>query len=243
MHTWSRNTPPRGSRRVFSTLLLAVALSLGSAVAIAQAVPSLTIGAPASPAVAPAAPSLSLTLPAAAEVQIDAMGAPMDAQLLLVEGGSVLTEDSDSGDGVDARIVRFLPAGTYEVRVVEWRGRAMSARVQAVILPPMTPVASITPGAPPAIIATPAGDSPRAASAEVTLTIATAGSYRLDAIAAGNDAELMIIQNGTLIAQDSDSGEGTNAQLVQTLTPGTYTLRVRDWGNRAGSITLTVVPQ
>lgn len=223
-------------------MLCAALLLVGASVAFAQTLPTVAIGAPPTPAPAPAAPSLTLTLAAPAEVQIDAMGSPMDAQLMLYQGDSLIVEDSDSGDGVDAQIVRFLAAGTYDVRVVEWRGRAMSTRVSAVLLAPMTPVATLAPGAPPTIVAVPAGPSPRASSAEVTLTIAAPGSYRLDATSDG-DAELMIIQNSAVVAQDSDTGEGTNAQIVQTLTPGNYTLRVRDYSNRASNITVTVVAQ
>jgi hypothetical protein len=214
----------------------------GAAAAVAQALPTLTAGAPPTPVTAPVAPTLALTLTAPSEVQIDAMGGAMDAQLLLLQGDSVVTQDSDSGAGVDAQIVSFLAPGTYQVRVVEWRGRAMSARVQAQILPPMTPAAQIAPGAPPTVINTPQGDSPRAASAEATLTIPAAGNFRLDAVSSG-DAELMIIQNGAMLVQDSDTGEGTNAQITRQLAPGTYTLRVRDYGNRASAITVTVAPQ
>lgn len=235
-----RSNPNKAQR--WTAPLTLLSLSGFAAVAVAQTLPAITVGAPPSPITVPAAPSLTLTLPAAAEVQIDAMGSPMDAQLLLFQSGSYIAEDSDSGEGTDARIVRFLPPGSYEVRLVEWRGRAMSARVQALILPPMTPAASIAPGAPPAVVQTPQGDSPRAASAEVTLNVATAGNYRLDAVSTG-DAELMIIQANAIVAQDSDTGEGTNAQIVRQLAAGAYTLRVRDYGNRASAITVTVVPQ
>jgi hypothetical protein len=231
----------RSSRTTAVALGVPLALA-GAAVATAQALPSLAVGAPPTQVTAPAAPSLTLTLPAASEVQIDAMGSPMDAQLLLYQGDSLITQDSDSGSGVDARIVTFLAPGTYQVRVMEWRGRAMSARVQAQVLPPMTPVAQIAPGAPPTVINTPQGDSARAASAEASLTIATPGNYRLDATSSG-DAELMIIQAGAIVAQDSDSGDGTNAQITRQLAPGTYTLRVRDYGNRASAITVTVAAQ
>jgi hypothetical protein len=231
----------RSRRAALSAVVVPLTLT-GAAVAVAQTLPALTIGAPPTTVTAPAAPSLTLTLPAAAEVQLDAMGAPMDAQLLLMQGDSLITQDSDSGEGVDARIVTFLAPGTYQARVMEWRGRAMSARVQAQILPPMTPAARLAPGAPPTVIQTPQGDSPRAASAEATLTVAAPGNYRLDATSSG-DAELMIIQNAAIVAQDSDTGEGTNAQITRQLAPGVYTLRVRDYGNRASAITVTVVAQ
>lgn len=233
-------THPLRSRTVAAVVVGPLALA-GAAVAAAQALPTLTVGAPPTAITAPALPTLALTLTAPSEVQIDAMGAPMDAQLLLLQNDSVVTQDADSGAGVDAQIVTFLAPGTYQVRVGEWRGRAMSARLQAQVLPPMTPAAQIAPGAPPAVINTPAGESPRTASAEATLTIAAAGNYRLDAVSSG-DAELMIIQNGAMVVQDSDSGDGTNAQITRQLAPGSYTLRVRDYGNRASAITVTVAP-
>ncbi len=235
-------SPHRAARFARLSWLAAPIAVGGAAVALAQVLPAAQIGAPPTPVTSPPSPTLTLTLPAASEVQIDAMGAPMDAQLLLLQNDSLITQDSDSGDGVDARIQTFLAAGTYQVRIMEWRGRQMSARAQAQILPPMTPVAQIAPGAPPTVVNTPAADSARAASAEVALTVAAAGTYRLDATSSG-DAELMIIQNGAIVAQDSDTGEGTNAQLTQALTPGVYTLRVRDYANRASAITVTVAPQ
>ncbi len=228
--------------RTGAAVLVGPLLLAGTAVAVAQTLPALTVGAPPTPMTAPAMPTLALTIAAPSEVQIDAAGGALDAQMALLQNDSAVTTDSDSGPGVDAQIVTFLAPGTYQVRVGEWRGRAMSAQVSARVLPPMTPAAQITPGAPPAVINTPQGDSPRAASAEATLTIASAGNYRLDATSSG-DAELMIIQNGAMVQQDSDTGEGTNAQITRQLTPGAYTLRVREYGNGAGAITVTVAPQ
>lgn len=213
---------------------------------VAPAAPTtLTLGAPATTLQVPALPGFTLAVAAAGEYQIDAMGAPLDAQLYLFRDGQVVVTDGDSGDGVDARIVRFLDAGTYEIRVGEWQVRQMSARVQVQQLPPLTSVASIAPGAPPMVVNAPQGDSPRNASAEITLTIATAGTYRIDVTdpSAQFDPELQLIQNGALVAQDSDSGGNRAAQLIRPLTPGEYRLRVRDWVNRAAPVTVTVAAQ
>lgn len=230
------------ARRLVRLALVVASLGI-SAAAAAQALPVAAIGGAPVPLEVPRRPTLTMTLAAPSEVQIDAMGQGMDAQLHLFQNDQLVTQDGDSGEGTDARIVTFLPAGTFDVRISEWRGRPMSARVQAQILPPMTPAATIAPGAPPTPVSTPAGSSARAASAEVTLVVASAGTYRIDAVAEGRDAELVLIRDAAIVAQDSDSGEGVNASLTRALTPGSYTLRVRDFVNRASTITLTVAPQ
>lgn len=203
----------------------------------------ITPGAPPSNASVPASPSLTLTLAAPTEVQIDAVSTNgTDAQLVLLSGESVLVEDGDSGDGVNARIVTFLAPGTYAVQVWEWHHNAMTATVAAMALPPLTPAAAIAPGAPPAVVNTPASDNNRGASAEVTLTIAAAGNYTIDAVSPGFDAQLVLIQNSAEVGRDSDSGGNNNARWTGPLTPGTYGVRVYDWLNRAAPITVTVAP-
>lgn len=231
-------------RRTQTTLLVLLAMG-GASIALAQTLAPVAVGGPPIPVHVAMMPTTPLTIAAAGEYQIDAMGAPMDVQLMLLQNGGILTQDSDSGEGVDARIVQFLAPGAYDVRVSEWRGRAASARLQVTLLPPMTPVASIAPGAPPTIVACPAGDSARGASAEVALTISAAGNYRIDAVSADGsvDPEMQLIQGGALLQSDSDSGEGTSAQIVRSLTPGAYTIRVRDWINRAANITVSVAAQ
>jgi hypothetical protein len=185
------------------------------------------------------APNLTLTLAEAGEYQIDAMGRPMDAQLYVYQADTLVESNSDSGEGTDARIIRFMQPGSYSVRVMEYRARPMNAQVQAQLLTPMTPVGVITPGQSLAV-QTPQGDHLRAASREVTLNIAQQGTYQIDATADGDfDAQLMLIQNNTLIASDSDSGEGRNARMTRSLAPGSYTLRVHDWRRRASTINVS----
>lgn len=222
--------------------LLAVIATLAlTPIALAQVTPA-TLGQPQTIAVA-AAPTLTFDVAAAGEYRIDAQGGAMDAQLALVQGGSVITSDSDSGEGVDARIVTFLAPGSYAARVTEYQGRAMSARVTITRLAALTPVATITPGAPAATVSVPRGDDARSAAAELALEISAAGTYRIDVVSpdASADPELVVIARDAVVASDSDSGEGTNAQLVRELAPGSYRLRVRDWQNRAASLRVTVV--
>lgn len=217
----------------------------GPAPAAGGPLPAVTVDGPEVTAPIPAMTTLPFTVATAAEYQIDATGPGVDAQLYLFQGDSFVTSDSDSGEGVDARIVTFLAPGAYTARIYEYRGRALTGTAAVTQLQPLPAAATISPGAPPTVVSVPSGDGPRASSAEITLAVTAPGNVRIDVVSpdASIDPELMIIQNGAVLATDSDSGEGTNAQLVQAVGPGAYTLRVRDWINRSGSLTVTVVPQ
>jgi hypothetical protein len=230
-------------RKNWIALAVAVGLTLVGGTALSQAGLAITAGGPPVTASVPAAPTLTLTIATPSEVQIDATSTGADAQLVLT-GPGVTVEDSDGGDGVNARIITFLAPGTYEVQVWEWRGGAMTANVAAMVLPPLTAAATITPGAPPAPVTAPAGDSNRASSAEVTVTIATAGNYTIDAVgpATGCDSQLVIVRDNAEVGRDSDSGDENNARWTGPLTPGTYGVRVYDWINRACAINVSVTP-
>lgn len=204
---------------------------------------ALVLGAPAVPVNVPAMPGVTFTVATSAEYQIDVTSPePMDAQLILFLNGSYVTSDSDSGDGVNARLVQFLAPGTYEIRASEWRHRATTASVTLLALPPLAPVGATTPGGPPVVVNAPTGDTDRASAGEVTLTIATAGNYRIDALGPTCDSQIVLIQNGAEVTRDSDSGENNNAQVTTMLSPGTYSVRVYDWVHRACAITVSAAP-
>lgn len=234
------------TKKHWTAIAAALGLTAVGGTALSQTAPPATIapGAPPATVAVPAAPTLTLTIAAPSEIQIDAMATGADAQLVLLQNGATVLEDSDGGDGVNARIITFVAPGTYEVQVWEWRGGAMTANVSAMVLPPLTPAGAITPGAPPVVVNAPAGDSPRASSAEVTLTIATAGNYTIDAVgpASGCDSQLVVVGQNAEVGRDSDSGDANNARWTGPLTPGTYGVRVYDWINRACTITVSAAP-
>ncbi|MBX3275531.1 MAG: hypothetical protein KF729_35050 [Sandaracinaceae bacterium] len=206
---------------------------------------ALALGAAPTSIQVPAPPSFDLTIAAQAEYQIDAMGAPMDAEIFLYRGDDLVESNDDGGEGTNARIVRFLDPGTYSVRIVEHRARAMTAQVQAQQLPELTPVGTLTPGQPLQvqfpnfpILQRPQND--RDAARAVTFTVAAPGTYQCDAAASnGRDAKMAIIRDGLIVAQDDDSGEGNNARITRAFEPGTYSIRVWDWIRR-GEMTITV---
>lgn len=228
------------ARRALIALMIASAI-LGASLALAQALPSITAGAPAQTLHVPAVPGVPLVIATAGEYQIDATGSSLDTELSIVLGDAVVAEDSDSGDGTDARVVTFLEPGTYDVRASEHGGRATTARLSVIQAPPMTAVASIAPGAAPASVQVALGASPRESSVELTLTIAGAGAYRIVAEGGGLDAELLLIRDGSLVEANSDASDGPQAHINRDLTPGEYTLRVRDRSNRAGTLSVSVI--
>lgn len=201
----------------------------------------LVVGGPAVTINSPASPGLAFTVATAAEYQIDVMGTDVDPLVYLFMGGNYLTMDDDHGDGLNSRLVAFLAPGSYEARPADLRRGAYAASVTLTLLTPMTPAGAITPGAPGVVVAAPAGEYDRAASGEVTLTIATAGNYTIDAVGPGTncDAQLLVHQNGAEVGHDSDSGDENNARLTQALTPGAYNIRVFDWVHRACAITVS----
>lgn len=206
---------------------------------------TLQLGQPPASLAVPIPPSFNLTVAAAAEYQIDATGSPMDPEMFMYQGDQLIEQNDDGASGLDSRIVRFLAAGTYSVRVVEHRARPFTAQVQAQQLQPLTPVGAVTPGQPVQVQFPdfPLLDRPRNnrdAAKAVTFTVAAPGQFTCGAAASNNrDAQMAVIQNGAILAEDDDSGDGNNASVTRQYTPGTYIIRVWDWIRR-GDMTITV---
>lgn len=224
--------------------LMAIALIGLAGTALAQTLPTLTAGAPASTGQVVADPSMTLTIAAPQEVIIDAVATDgTDAQLRLMHDGAYVADDSDSGEGTNARLAQFLAPGTYQVIVYEYQYRAMTATVQATAAPAFTPVATIAPGAPATAISTPEGDWSRAASVEVAVTVATPGNYAITATPgdAQCSPEITVIHEMAVEGYTiSGTGSGTAATATRALTAGSYTLRIRNWWGHTCNMTLTV---
>lgn len=188
----------------------------------------------------PIPPSFNFTVATPAEYQIDVTGTGGDPRLFMYQGETLVEDDDDGGEGTNARIVRFLTPGSYSIRVVEYRARAMTAMVQAQQLQPPTAVGAITLGQPLVVQFADFGfmnmpENERAASKAVTLTVAAAGQYTCTATM-DNDrrVQMSIIQNGGVVATDEQGFTEQNASITQQLQPGAYELRVWDSIYRGG---------
>lgn len=231
--------------RRHTIMLCTLALVGFAGTALAQALPTLTAGAPATNAEIAAEPSMTLTLAAPTEVVFDAISTDGDAQLRITHDGSFVAEDGDSGEGTNARLAQFLAAGTYQVTVYDYQYRAIAATVTAATAPAMVAAATIAPGAPATTIVTPEGDWQRAATSEVSLTIATPGNYTLTADTTDEHCSpeiLTVLNNQVEGWAISSSGSGHPATAVRALQAGTYSLRIRNWSGHACSMTVTATP-
>lgn len=192
----------------------------------------------------PLPPNFQFEVTEPGEYQVDATGSPMDPELYLYRGDHLVEHDDDGGDGVHSRIIRFLEPGTYSVRVLEHRARRMVAQVSAKRLEPLEPVATLVLGEPATatIPEFPVVRRPRHnrdASRALSLEIAEAGTYTCDAVAQGRDAEIALIQDGRVLAEDDDGGNQENARIRLELSEGRYIVRVWDWLRRDATIVVT----
>lgn len=195
---------------------------------------ALTLGGAPASLNLPIPPSFNLTIATAAEYQIDVTGTGGDPKVFLYQGETLVEDDDDGGEGTNARIVRFLAPGSYSVRVVEYRARAMTAQVQAQQLQELTPVGALTLGQPLVVNFPDFGfmnypENDRAASKAVTLTVPAAGQYTCTATMDNERrVKMAIIQNGAVVAEDDQGFTEQQASITQQLQPGNYTIRVWD---------------
>ncbi len=211
----------------------------GTAPGVAAAQPgagpvALALGAAPTTMQVPTPPSFNVTVAAAGEYQIDVTSAGNDPRIFMYQGDTLVEDDDDGGDGNNARIVRFLTPGTYNVRVVEFRGRELTVQGQVQQLQPLEPTATLTLGAPTVVQFPDFGfmnrpQNDRAASRAVNFTVAAAGQYTCTATM-DNDrrVKMALIQGGTLVAEDDQGFRDQNASITQQLQPGQYQVRVWD---------------
>jgi len=179
----------------------------------------------------------------------------VDSYLTLTDGGgNVLRSDDNSYGYEDPLIVQFLPAGTYQLIA-----RAASSTVggqYTVILnaslgprPPfcasrgnLSPGGSISGTL--AYTACQYTDATFADVYQMTLGADTTIDLRLNS--GDFDAYLVVLDaKGDLVAQDDDSGGGTNARIQQKLTAGKYYVYAKPFANyySVGNYTLTLAGQ
>ncbi|MGP8245257.1 MAG: hypothetical protein ACLQVN_12155 [Bryobacteraceae bacterium] len=151
--------------------------------------------------------------------------------VLADSSANYLRSDDDSYGADDPLIVQFLQAGTYQLAATADSGGA-GGLYQVSLLAAYgsrpafcTPLASLTPGA--SVSGTLAISSCQYVDgtfADIySLTLASATPVDLLLASTDFDAYLVVLDaQGDVVAQDDDSGGGTNAEIVQALPAGTY---------------------
>lgn len=215
----------------------------GSAPPPPPAAPRLTLGSTTNVTVvaneaSPEAPAVNLdfSVAAAGNYQCRAHADGLDAQMKILQGATEVAMDSDSGGNFDALITRELAPGAYTVRVWEWRGRAATIQVTCTQAPALPVNPTTLMAGTPATVNVVAGEGP-GSTVELAFAVAAPGSYQCDATSS-LDAQMAIVQNGSILHQDSDSGGSFNARITASLAPGAYVVRVWEWQHRATAITV-----
>ncbi|HXK37164.1 MAG TPA: PPC domain-containing protein, partial [Candidatus Paceibacterota bacterium] len=144
----------------------------------------------------------------------------------------LIAEDDDSGEGSAAKIVQSLVPGTYYVRI-----RAYSPSGTG------TYMIRVTGGGGGSAITTllvngssAKGDiSPAGDEDWYQFTASSWGTYTIETWAGTLTDNYMYLygpdNQKTLMAEDDDSGEGQAAKIVQSLSPGTYYVKVRAYSS------------
>jgi len=144
---------------------------------------------------------------------------------------TLVTEDDDSGQGSNSRIVSNLSAGTYFVRIRHFQATGTgnySISIGSAVQP--------QPNLPEIIVNGPAIQGNIAAANEsdvYTFNASQIGTYTIETT--GN-TDTFVALNGpnnqnSFISQDDDSGPGQNSQIIRALTPGMYFVRVRHYSS------------
>lgn len=200
----------------------------------APAIPgTLVLGVPQTLTVAET-PALALTLTEPTHVRLDVSGGDEDPVTAIFNGDQLIERDDDGGDNLNSRITQRLQPGAYRIVVLEYKGHAMRAQVAAsVVAPP--PTAATIAGTGETLVVTRNGGSAEESAVDVALNITTPGTYVIDAIpqSSEHDPKIELLRDGTAVADDDDSGGDHAARLTQTLTPGTYTIRVMSFNGSA----------
>ena len=179
-----------------------------------------------------------------AEVRIDLSAASRDALVyLLAEDGRLIDADDDTGGGVNARIERSLPAGTYQIEAstVGWSGRAAGAfdltlRVVAGchdvvdlgVLADTISTESVW-----SHFGCESAFRPDRSSQRYRFELTEATRVQIDLTSDVADPYVYLLDDtGTLLESDDDGGVRFNSRIVRTLGAGTYTVETTNWGDR-----------
>ncbi|MGZ8946916.1 MAG: tyrosinase family protein [Methylococcaceae bacterium] len=142
---------------------------------------------------------------------------------------ALVTEDDDSGEGSNSRIVSNLSAGTYFVRIRHYQATGTGNYGITVnrIAQPQPDLTEITVNG--SVL-----QGNIAAANESDVYTFTANNIATYTIATSGNTDTFVTLNGpdnqnAFISQDDDSGPGQNSQIVRVLTPGMYYVRVRHY--------------
>jgi len=178
----------------------------------------------------------SLTIEEPSEITIDVGSDNFDTLVSLI-GGSTNLRDDDGGDGTNSRIETLLEPGTYSIQVSSYgsAGGVFNISVaQDEAVGRLQDGGAVAPGD---VVY---GQMRNGQPLTYTLTVESARTVSISA-SSGSADTVLTLTGGGLDLENDDGGDGTNSLIEQFLTPGEYTIQVRDFGNSSnGTIRLEV---
>jgi len=173
-----------------------------------------------------------LRITAQTTVQIDLQSTTFDAYLVLTDSaGTTLVENDNGPTGNNSRIVRQLAPGVYFIYANSFNANTTGAYTLAVTTAATADPCLISSAVPIAL-----GQTLNGTLTTTDCRLPEDGSYAdlyrlvlsgtttvtID-MAASFDTYLFVFNTANqVVAEDDDSGDGTNARIVATLTAGTY---------------------
>lgn len=191
-----------------------------------------------------------LTVPATNTYTVTMRSSALNAFLFMENAadGDLVGRNDDSGGGANGKDARFsttLPQGSYVISANSAGPRETGTYTLTVSEDQCQATRTVTPG-------TTTTDTLTSNSCRLNdgsyvrryaMTLAAPTALRLDATSTQFDPYLIIQQAGATatLAEDDDSGPGTNAQVLQVLAAGSYVVTVTSaTAGETGSFTLAV---
>ncbi len=195
----------------------------------------------------------SFSLLEGGQVRVELSSDEGDSYLqLLTSEGSHIAHDDDSGQGLDSRIERDLPARDYLIEAASAVGRDSGpADFTLTVTRPTNcgpmDLGSLEAGAGLIFSGAWTGEDCGATFREDTpaqtfrFSIADEGLVRIDLTApVGGDPYLYLLSSdGAYLYSDDDGGQGRNSRVENDLAPGTYLIEATTFGDRDHAHELT----
>ena len=186
------------------------------------------------------------TLTTRTKVEILMSSSALDSYLFLVDSAfNVIVEDDDGDTGRNARIMRTLPAGRYEIVANVYDPRTYGAYQLTLRNAPAVCATGRPTSVPTTLNANLATSACRMNDGSYQdrydINVTTRGLYRVDVASTAFDAVAVVLdQNENVVAQDDDSGAGTDASVEVALLPGRYTVLATGYPRQTGAYRFTL---
>lgn len=235
MPPWENEITPPTPGRVSDHI--AMGYHYDTDIAVPAPIVDLTVGAPSHQANIGQAGEFDwyrFVSPVASTYTLETQG-PSDIWMSLYGSGSqnesaLVTEDDDSGEGSNSRIVSNLSAGTYFIRIRHYQATGTGNYNLSV-----NRNAQPQPGPAEIVVNGPEVQGSIAAANESDVYLFNASQTATYTITTGS-TDTFLTLNGpdnqnAFISQDDDSGPGSNSQIIRVLIPGIYYVRIRHYSS------------